>query len=209
MRVILTTDVDSVGRMGEIKEVKSGLARNYLIPQKMAIRATPGNMKVWEQKSKIIEKRQQGLKAEAEGVASTLDGASVTIAVRVGEENKLFGSVTSQNISDALKEIGHEVSRKNIDLPSPIKEIGTHRIIVKLYHEVNATITVEVEGHDADGNIVEVIEKVAPVAEPEEAAVEEIEAVAESAEETAAEIEAAVTETETEETPEEAEEVKE
>ena len=63
MRVILTTDVDSVGRMGEIKEVKNGLARNYLIPQKMAIRATPGNMKVWEQKSKIIEKRQEGLKA--------------------------------------------------------------------------------------------------------------------------------------------------
>ena len=84
MRVILTTDVDSVGRMGEIKEVKNGLARNYLIPQKMAIRATPGNMKVWEQKSKIIEKRQEGLKAEAQGIASTLDGASVTIPVIVG-----------------------------------------------------------------------------------------------------------------------------
>ena len=200
MRVILTTDVDSVGRMGEIKEVKNGLARNYLIPQKMAIRATPGNMKVWEQKSKIIEKRQEGLKAEAQGIASTLDGASVTIPVRVGEENKLFGSVTSQNISDALKEIGHEVSRKNIDLSSPIKEIGTHSITVKLYHEVNATITVEVEGHDADGNIVEIVEE----AEPEEAVAEEMEAAEESAQETAAEIEdTETTDTETEEVSEE------
>ena len=214
MRVILTTDVDSVGRMGEIKEVKNGLARNYLIPQKMAIRATPGNMKVWEQKSKIIEKRQEGLKAEAQGIASTLDGASVTIPVRVGEENKLFGSVTSQNISDALKEIGHEVSRKNIDLSSPIKEIGTHSITVKLYHEVNATITVEVEGHDADGNIVEIVEEAEPVAEPEEAVSEEIEAAEESAQETAAEIEdTETTDTETEEVSEEpaeeAEEIKE
>ena len=210
MRVILTTDVDSVGRMGEIKEVKNGLARNYLIPQKMAIRATPGNMKVWEQKSKIIEKRQQGLKAEAEGIASTLDGVSVTIPVRVGEENKLFGSVTSQNISDALKEIGHEVSRKTIDLPSPIKEIGTHSIIVKLYHEVHATITVEVEGHDADGNIVEVIQKeAAPVAEPEEAAIEEIEAVEQPAQEAAAESEDTATDSEAEEVSEEPEEVNE
>jgi len=167
MRVILTADVDSVGKMGEIKEVRNGLARNYLIPQKMAIRATPGNIKVWEQKSKIIQKREESLRSEAQGYASNIDGARVTIPVRVGEENKLFGSVTSQNISDALKAIGHEVSRKTIDLPSPIKEIGTHLITVKLYQDVHATITVEVEGHDADGNVVEVIEKPEPVAESE------------------------------------------
>lgn len=185
MRVILTTDVDAVGRMGEIKEVKNGLARNYLIPQKMAIRATPGNIKVWEQKSKIIQKREEALRTEAQGFASNLDGASVTIPVRVGEENKLFGSVTSQNISDALKEIGHEVSRKNIDLPSPIKEIGTHNIIVKLYQEVVANITVEVEGHDADGNIVEIIEEevvAEPVTEAESTEEAEVEAAAETQE---------------------------
>lgn len=196
MRVILTTDVDAVGRMGEIKEVKSGLARNYLIPQKMAIRATPGNIKVWEQKSKIIQKREEALRTEAQGFASNIDGASVTIPVRVGEENKLFGSVTSQNISDALKEIGHEVSRKNIDLPSPIKEIGTHNITVKLYQEVVANITVEVEGHDADGNIVEIIEETVaePATEAEATEQAEVEAVAETQE---------VSETETEEAVEE------
>jgi len=188
MRVILIADVDSVGRMGEIKEIKNGLARNYLIPQKMAIRATPGNIKIWEQKSNIIQKREEGLRVEAQGFASKLDGASVTIAVRVGEENKLFGSVTSQNISDALKEIGHEVSRKNIALDSPIKEIGTHNISVKLFHEVAANITVEVQGQDADGNIVEVIEEPEPVVEAEAAEVTEtepeVEAEPESEEET-------------------------
>ena len=183
MRVILITDVDSVGRMGEIKEIKNGLARNYLIPQKRAIRATPGNIKIWEQKSNIIQKREKGLKAEAQGFASKLDGASVTIPVKVGEDNKLFGSVTSQNISDALKEIGLEVSRKNIELDSPIKEIGTHNISVRLYHEVAANITVEVQGHDADGNIVEVIAEPEPVVEVETAEATETETVVESEEE--------------------------
>jgi len=189
MRVILITDVDSVGRMGEIKEIKNGLARNYLIPQKMAIRATPGNIKVWEQKSKIIQKREEGLRVEAQGFASKLDGATVTIPVRVGEENKLFGSVTSQNISDALKEIGHEVSRKNIALDSPIKEIGTHNISIKLYQEVAANITVEVQGQDADGNIVEVIEEPEPVVEAEAAEVTEAETEVEAEPETKEEIE--------------------
>lgn len=167
MRVILTTDVDSVGKMGEIMEVKDGMARNFLIPQKLAIRATPGNIKVWEQKSNIIQKREDELRTQAQGFASTLDGASVTIRVKVGEENKMFGSVTSQNISDSLKEIGHEVSRKSIDLDSPIKEIGTHELKVKLYQEVVANITVEVEGEDADGNIVEIITEPEPAAETE------------------------------------------
>jgi large subunit ribosomal protein L9 len=189
MRVILITDVDSVGRMGEIKEIKNGLARNYLIPQKMAIRASRGNIKIWEQKSNIIQKREEGLKAEAQGFASKLDGASVTIPVKVGEDNKLFGSVTSQNISDALKEIGLEVSRKNIELDSPIKEIGTHNISVRLYHEVAANITVEVQGHDADGNIVEVIAEPEPVVEVEAAEATEMETVVETEEESEEEME--------------------
>lgn len=189
MRVILITDVDSVGRMGEIKEIKNGLARNYLIPQKMAIRASRGNIKIWEQKSNIIQKREEGLKAEAQGFASKLDGASVTIPVKVGEDNKLFGSVTSQNISDALKAIGLEVSRKNIELDSPIKEIGTHNISVRLFHEVAANITVEVQGYDADGNIVEFIAEPEPVVEVEAAEATEMETVVETEEESEEEME--------------------
>ena len=167
MRVILTTDVESVGKMGEIKEVKNGLARNYLIPKKLAIRATPGNIKVWEQKSNIIMKREEGLKVEAQGYASKIDGVSVSIAVKVGEGNKIFGSVTSQNISAALKEAGFEVSRKDIKLESPIKALGTHNVSVKLYQEVEAIISVTVVGENGEVAEAETTEEI-----PEEAAAE-------------------------------------
>jgi len=167
MRVILTTDVESVGKMGEIKEVKNGLGRNYLIPKKLAIIATPGNIKVWEQKSNIINKREEDLKAEAQGFASKLDGASVTITVKVGEEEKIFGSVTSQYISEALKEAGFEVSRKDIKLESPIKALGTHNVSVKLYQEVEAIISVTVVGENGEVAEAETTEEI-----PEEAAAE-------------------------------------
>jgi len=180
MRVILTTDVDSVGKMGEIKEVKNGLARNYLIPKKLAIRATPGNIKVWEQKSNIINKREEGLKAEAQGFASKLEGVSVTISVKVGEEEKIFGSVTSQNISEALKELGFEVSRKDIKLESPIKALGTHDVSVKLYQEVEAIIKVGV----VEENASEKTEEIQAVTETEpESQPQEIEAAEEPTEE--------------------------
>jgi len=174
MRVILTTDVESVGKMGEIKEVKNGLARNYLIPKKLAIIATPGNMKVWEQKSNIINKREEALKVEAQGFASKLDGTSVTIPAKVGEEEKLFGSVTSQNISEALKELGFEVSRKDIKLESPIKALGTHDVSVKLYQEVEAIISVTVVGENGEVAKPEVVQTEAEKTEeiPEEAAAE-------------------------------------
>lgn len=216
MRVILTTDVESVGKMGEIKEVKNGLARNYLIPKKLAIRATPGNMKVWEQKSNIIMKREEGLKVEAQGYASKIDGVSVSIAVKVGEGNKIFGSVTSQNISAALKEAGFEVSRKDIKLESPIKVLGTHDVSVKLYQDVEANISVTVIGENGEVAEPEVIQTEAETTEeiPEEAAEtetdsqpEEIEEIASENTEEIPEEEAAETETDAE--PEELEEEKE
>ncbi|MCH8014611.1 MAG: 50S ribosomal protein L9 [Candidatus Dadabacteria bacterium] len=216
MRVILTTDVESVGRMGEIKEVKNGLARNYLIPKKLAIRATPGNIKVWEQKSNIIMKREEGLKVEAQGYASKIDGVSVSIAVKVGEGDKIFGSVTSQNISAALKEVGFEVSRKDIKLESPIKVLGTHDVSVKLYQDVEANISVTVIGENGEVAEPEVIQTEAETTEeiPEEAAEtetdsqpEEIEEIASENTEEIPEEEAAETETDAE--PEELEEEKE
>jgi large subunit ribosomal protein L9 len=213
MRVILTTDVESVGKMGEIKEVKNGLARNYLIPKKLAIRATPGNIKVWEQKSNIIMKREEGLKVEAQGYASKIDGVSVSIAVKVGEGNKIFGSVTSQNISAALKEAGFEVSRKDIKLESPIKVLGTHDVSVKLYQDVDANISVTVIGENGEVAEPEVVQTEAETTEeiPEEEAEteadsqpEEIEEVASENTEEIPEEEAAETETDAE--PEELEE---
>ncbi|HVY54757.1 MAG TPA: 50S ribosomal protein L9 [Thermodesulfobacteriota bacterium] len=144
MKVIFISDVESIGRQGEIKDVKEGLARNYLLPKKLAITATPGNLKIWEQKSVALKKKEDKLKGEAEKFASKLNGLAIKIPVKVGEEEKIFGSVTSQSISDALGELGYEVSRKQIELESPIKTLGTHEVTLKLRHDVSARITVEV-----------------------------------------------------------------
>ncbi len=144
MKVIFISDVESIGRQGEIKDVKDGLARNFLLPRKLAITATPGNLKIWEQKSVAIKKKEDKLKGEAQKFASKLDGVAKKIPVKVGEEEKIFGSVTSQGISDALGELGYEVSRKQIELESPIKTLGTHEVTVKLHHDVSAVIKVEV-----------------------------------------------------------------
>lgn len=144
MRVIFISDVESIGRQGEIKDVKEGLARNYLLPKKLAITATPGNLKIWEQKSVALRKKEDKVKGEAEKFASKLNGLAIKIPVKVGEEEKIFGSVTSQSISDALGQLGYEVSKKQIDLESPIKTLGTHEVTLKLHHDVTAAISVEV-----------------------------------------------------------------
>lgn len=144
MKVIFISDVESIGRQGEIKDVKDGLARNYLLPKKLAITATPGNLKIWEQKSVALRKKEDKVRGEAEKFASKLNGLSIKIPVKVGEEEKIFGSVTSQSISDTLGELGYEVSRKQIDLDSPIKTLGKHEVTLKLHHDVSAVISVEV-----------------------------------------------------------------
>ncbi len=193
MKVILTTDVDSLGREGDIKEVKSGLARNFLLPKKLAVRATPGNLKIWEQKSGIIKKKQDEKQGEAEGIAQKLEGVTLLIPVKVGEEEKLFGSVTSQNISDELAKQGLDIDKKHIALESSIKSLGTYDIKIKLYHEVAPSITVHVVDEEnpvpkedkEEENIEEVIEQEAAAEEEsqEQEVVEESEEVAERTEE--------------------------
>src|SRR5919109_1088594 len=142
MKVIFTSDVESVGKIGEIREVKDGFARNYLLPKKIAVEATPENIKTWERRRQILKKKEESLKAEAESLAAKLREVSCTIPVKVGEEDRLFGSVTSQNISDALKEKGFEISRKDIELDSPIKTLGTYEVLIKLHSDVTTNIKV-------------------------------------------------------------------
>lgn len=144
MKVILTTDVDSVGYMGEIKDVKRGLARNFLLPRKMAVEATSGNIKVWEKKKHIIQKHQIERKEQAVELANKLNAVVCNIKVKVGEEGKLFGSVTSQNISDALEELGFKISKKDLVMGSSIKETGNYDVTVKVHQDVTATIKVNV-----------------------------------------------------------------
>ena len=151
MKVILTTDIEHVGDCGDIKDVKPGFARNHLFPKKLALRYTTSNVKIWEQKFKVIKEQIDQLRASATENAGKLDGAAVSFEVKAGEEGRLFGSVTSQNIADALGEKGFEVSRKDIVLPSPIKELGTHEVKIRFHKGIFATVAVEVwkEGGEA------------------------------------------------------------
>jgi ribosomal protein L9 len=144
MKVILISDVESFGKKGEVKDVKDGFARNYLFPKKFAVEATPENMKTWERQKQSLKKKEEGVKAEAEALAEKLNGVSCTIPMKAGEEDKLFGSVTSQNISDALSKHGFDISRKDIQLEEPIKTLGTYEIPIKLHPQVTANIKVEV-----------------------------------------------------------------
>ncbi len=147
MKVIVISDEGVFGKkgeIGEIKEVKSGFARNYLIPRKMAIEATPGNLKTWEQQISSLKKREVKLKEEAKTLASRLEGVICTIPMKVGDEERIFGSVTTQTISDSLSNQGFDISKKDIDLASPIKSLGTHDVRVKLFSDVSVVIRVEV-----------------------------------------------------------------
>lgn len=144
MKVIVISDEGGFGKKGEIREVKSGFARNFLIPRKMAIEATPGNLKTWEQQISSLKRREVKLKEEAKTLAARLEEVICTIPMKVGDEDRIFGSVTNQTISDSLSTQGFDISKKDIDLASPIKSLGTHEVRVKLFSDVSVVIKVEV-----------------------------------------------------------------
>ncbi len=144
VRVILRNDVGNLGHAGELVSVKPGYARNYLVPHGLATLATESNVKELEHHRRAIaekvEKEVKGLQAEKK----KLSKVKLTVEAQVGEEGKLFGSVTSQNIADLLSEQGIEVDRRKIDLKDPIKTAGDHTVAVKLHREVVAEIKVKV-----------------------------------------------------------------
>jgi large subunit ribosomal protein L9 len=144
LKVILTKDITALGTLGAVVDVAKGYARNYLIPQGLAMEATKGNLAQFEQvKAKYAQVRAKEQEAALAKVA-TLEGVSVTIAQRVGEEERLYGSVTAAMIAEALEAQGHDIDRKQLDLPEPIKQLGTYEVAVRLAPEVRATVTVEV-----------------------------------------------------------------
>lgn len=144
MRVIFIEDVKSMGSKGNIKEVKSGLARNYLFPRKLAIEATSGNLKVWEQKKQSLIKIEHKIKSDAEALAQNMKDLALSIPVKVGEDDKLFGSVTSQDISDSLAAKGYSISKKDIELDNTIKSVGSYDIPIKLHPEVAVNIKLDI-----------------------------------------------------------------
>ncbi len=140
IEVILREDVKSLGRAGEMVRVKPGYARNFLLPHGLAFEATEGNKKRIAAEGKARTTRNQAERAEAEGFAATLGNVTLTLGGKAGEEGKLFGSITAQDIADALAREGHEVDKRRIELEHPIKTLGHHTVGIKLQHEVRAEV---------------------------------------------------------------------
>lgn len=144
MKVILLSDQRHLGRRGETVEVKPGYGRNFLLPQGVALEATPGNQKLFEQQRKKIDARHAKERSEAQQFADRLAGLQITIPKRVGETGTLYGSVTAGDVAEALEAKGVTVDRRRIDLEGGIKTLGDHPVRVDLHSEVTAEITVSV-----------------------------------------------------------------
>lgn len=144
MKLILKETIDTLGEEGDIVKVKDGYGRNYLIPYGKAVQATSSNITILEKERASIEARKLGLRSDAEALAKKIAGATITIAQRVGEENRLFGSVTSTDIAQKLAELGIQIDKKKILLDEPIKTIGTKMVPIKVGYQVSADVKVEV-----------------------------------------------------------------
>ena len=144
MNVILMRDLRHTGRRGEVVDVKPGFARNFLFPKGLALEATPGNMKIFEQQRRKIDAHHAKERDEAARVAGQLAEIRVEIAKRVGETETLYGSVTATEIADALAAKGAEVDRRRIDLEGGIKTLGEHPVRIHLHPEVVAEVVVSV-----------------------------------------------------------------
>ncbi len=145
MKVIFLKDVPNTGKKGEIKEVSSGYARNYLIPNGLALEATPGHLKELKMREENRAKRTARETKEAQNTAAKLSGKIVTVKVKAGEEGRLFGSVTPADIAAALSSEGIKVDKKKIELAEHIKSLGSYTAQVRLHPEVSVPITILVE----------------------------------------------------------------
>lgn len=146
MKVILTADVKSQGKKGDVINVSDGYARNFLFKNGWAVEASAANLNSINIKKAAEQHRRDEEKAAAIALADRLSKMTVTVKIKTGENGKLYGALSSQNIADALKEQGVELDKRKIVLPSPIKSLGTYKVQIKPYAEVGATLTVIVEG---------------------------------------------------------------
>jgi len=144
MDVILREDVEKLGTRGQMVKVTSGYARNYLLPKRLAVAATDANKKIVEQERQGHLRREAKLVADAGELAKMMAEVSVTIAQKAGDNDQLFGSVTSKDIADALEQQGYTIERRKIVLDEPIKTLGEFKVMIRLHREVPAEITVRV-----------------------------------------------------------------
>jgi large subunit ribosomal protein L9 len=144
MEVILREDVKSLGKAGALVRVKPGYARNFLLPQGLAYEATEGNKKRLAAESRAREAKAAVGRSEAQAAADRLAGVTLTIQAKAGEGDRLFGSITAQDIADELEKAGHSVDKRKIEMEHPIKQLGEHSVPVRLHSEVHATVRVMV-----------------------------------------------------------------
>jgi large subunit ribosomal protein L9 len=144
MEVILREDVDNLGARGEVVKVAPGYARNFLLPKRLAVTATEANKKIVEQERQAHLRKEAKLKGEAEDLGKLMSGVAVTISQKAGENDQLFGSVTSKDIADALAAKNYTIDRRKILLDEPIKQLGEFKVPVRLHKEVTVDVTVQV-----------------------------------------------------------------
>jgi large subunit ribosomal protein L9 len=144
MKVILQDEVKNLGKIGDVVTVADGYARNFLIPKKLAVEANVKNIKSLEHEKRKIEDRAKKIRNEAQGLTERLSAMTLTLRAKAGEEERLFGSITSMDIAEALKREGVEIDRKRILLDEPIKRLGSYSVGIKVHHQITAQVNIQV-----------------------------------------------------------------
>ena len=144
MKVILQRDIANLGEAGDIKDVSDGFARNFLLPKKLVILANESSQRAIEHQRKLVKIKKEKRKKESEKLMESVNSLELQIAAQVGEEEKLFGSVTAMDISRALKEKGFEIDKRKIHIEEPIKKLGDHKVSIKLDEGLTARVKVSV-----------------------------------------------------------------
>ena len=144
MEIILREDVEKVGSRGQVVKVAAGFARNFLLPRRLAVPATEANKKIVEQERQAALRREAKDRSDAEDLAKLMAPVTVTIAQKAGDQDQLFGSVTAKDIAEALEKQNYAIDRRKIHLADPIKQLGEHKVPVRLHRDVTVDITVNV-----------------------------------------------------------------
>ncbi len=144
MKVILKEDVKNLGKMGDIITVAEGHARNFLLPKKLAVEALTENIKALEHQKKMIQEKAKKVKNASQDLANRISSLTLSIKAKAGEEDKIFGSITSMDIAAALKNEGIDIDKKKISLEEPIKRLGSYAVSIKIHTEISAQLNISV-----------------------------------------------------------------
>ncbi len=153
IEVILMERIERLGQLGQVVKVRPGYARNYLLPEKKALRATKTNMEFFEKQRVQIEAQNAKLREDSEAQAKNLSGISVLIIRQASEAGQLYGSVTGRDVAEAAAEAGHKIERRTVEIPSPIKTIGLFQVKVRLHPEVSVPVTVNIARTEEEGKM--------------------------------------------------------